>query len=113
MTTPWSVTVLLTDTVTRDPLNAGDLVVVHVDRKGVVCPTGWTRNAAQGATGEFFWRFLDGEETTVHLVALDGLSFTVDTMALRARPVFLGGPWARPDGSCCPGGFHDHPHLSA
>lgn len=68
------------------PVSPGDLIVLHVDRQDVVPPVGWTRNAAKGAHGTFYWRIADVNEPTQIVLSAPG-PFTADCMSLYARPV--------------------------
>jgi hypothetical protein len=68
------------------PVQPGDLIVLHVDRPDVECPYGWTKHAATGASGTFFWRIAVVNESTRIVLARPGPEpFKVDSMALWQR----------------------------
>jgi hypothetical protein len=65
------------------PVEAGDLMVLHVDRQDVVAPFGWTRHAAVNASGVFFWRIAQvNEPIQFVLTSPSPEPFKVDAMAL-------------------------------
>lgn len=69
------------------PVQPGDLLVLHVPRKDVVAPNGWTANAARGAAGQFFWKLVHAADpSSITLWSPSPEPFQVDSMALWMVP---------------------------